>query len=295
MAEVREHHDIRQTDAPGSSRETGWKRLWRHSYRLGLHWLLQEAPGGWKGARVGIARLLVPMDPWRYYELGRIAEQPFHGRCLDVSSPKLLTSLLHRERQGRWVGLDLYEKEIFHWRHVDPSLPLIVTNAARLPFPDSTFDHALCISVIEHVPSDLDSRVMAEIWRTLKPGAILHLTTPVAKAERDVYIEKKVYGKASHEVDGRVFFERHYSDKSLQERLLRDDWDILEREIVRDIRPGVQRIFYRWAPLSYFAGGLLRLVCPWNYKPISSLQSLQDDEAGVVYLRLKKRVHSAAG
>src|SRR5262245_65884272 len=81
--------------------DPGWLRLWRHSYRLGLRWLARGARNGWKGRRVGLQRLLVPLDPWRYYELGRVAEQPFDGRCLDVSSPKLLMSLLQHEGRGR--------------------------------------------------------------------------------------------------------------------------------------------------------------------------------------------------
>ena len=79
----------------------GWKRLWRHSYMLGLRWLVRESRHGWPARRTGFVRLLVPLDPRRYYELGRIAEARFSGRCLDVSSPKLLPSLLQAEGRGQ--------------------------------------------------------------------------------------------------------------------------------------------------------------------------------------------------
>ena len=32
-----------------------------------------------------MARLLVPLDPWRYYEMGRIADEPFDGLNLDLA------------------------------------------------------------------------------------------------------------------------------------------------------------------------------------------------------------------
>jgi len=84
---------------------------------------------------VGLQRLLVPLGPWRYYDLSRVAERPFHGRCLDVSSPKLLMSLLQREGRGDWTGIDLFSAEIKNWRAVDPSLRLEVQDATRLGFP----------------------------------------------------------------------------------------------------------------------------------------------------------------
>ena len=59
----------------------------------------------------GVYRLLVPLEPWRYYELGRVASEPFAGDCLDVSSPKLLASLLQREGRGRWTAVDLLPDE----------------------------------------------------------------------------------------------------------------------------------------------------------------------------------------
>src|SRR4051812_19947195 len=96
-------------DAPG------WQRLWRHSYRIGFAWLVRTARRGWPARRAGLARLLVPLDPWRYYEMGVVAEGEFSGACLDVSSPKLLPSMLQREGKGRWTCVDLFSTEVENW------------------------------------------------------------------------------------------------------------------------------------------------------------------------------------
>jgi SAM-dependent methyltransferase len=269
-------------------RAPGWRRLWTHSYRLGLRWLARGARNGWRGWRVGLQRLLVPLDPWRYYELGRVADRSFEGACLDVSSPKLLMSLLQHERRGDWTGIDLFEREIVDWRRVDPELRLEVDDATRLSFPPESFDSCTCISVIEHIPGDGDSRAMSEIWRVLKPGGVLHLTTNVAPAARDVFVDRGLYGEASESDGDRVFFERQYSPETLEERLLGLPWEVRLREFARQRDEGVERRFYDRAPWSYLYGGLLRLRCPGNFELGSSPELIGGREHGAVYLELRK-------
>lgn len=260
----------------------GWKRLWRHSYRLGLRWLLRGARGG---ARVGLQRLLVPLDPWRYYELGRVADRPFAGRCLDVSSPKLLMSLLQHEGRGDWTGIDLFEREIESWCRVDPALELRVEDATRLSFADESFDRCACISVVEHIPGDGDAAAMAEIWRVLKPGGVLHLTTNVAREPDDVYLDQRLYGEASEESG---FFERQYSPDTLDKRLLGLPWRVDGREFARQRDEGIERRFYARAPWSYLYGGLLRLRCPDNFVVAPGPEVLDDEGHGAVYMELRK-------
>ena len=270
-------------------RSLGWLRLWRHSYRLFGEWLVRLPRHRGAGLRVAVTRALVPLDPWRYYELGRLAEQPFAGRCLDVSSPKLLPSLLQHEGQGAWTAVDLFEREIEQWAAVDPSLELGVEDATKLTFPDESFDACLCISVIEHVIGDGDATAMAEMWRVLRPGGVLHLTTDVAPAARDIYVGEEVYGAASFRMDGdRVFFARHYAPEELETRLLALPWEVEHREYARQRDERWERRFYGATPWSYLAGGLLPLACARNFDIRPEVPDLTDRHHGVVYLRLRK-------
>lgn len=53
---------------------------------------------------------------------------------------------------------------------------LEVGDATRLSFPEGTFDKVLCSEVIEHIP---DAAAAArEMWRVLKPGGTLVMSTP---------------------------------------------------------------------------------------------------------------------
>ncbi len=242
----------------------------------------------WAGARVGVCRLLVPLDPWRFWELGRIAEEPFSGRNLDVSSPKLLPSLLRSEGRGEWIAVDLFAQEIEAWRHVDPELDLRVEDARHLSFGDDGFDGCVCVSVIEHIPDDGDAEAMAEIWRVLRPGGVLHLTIPVANPHRDVMIDREVYGEASARVGEQVFFARYYGEAELDRRLLALPWEIEAREYVRQADTRIEARFHALAPWSYPLGFTLRWLCPGNFRPMASPAVLRADEHGVVYLRLRK-------
>lgn len=267
----------------------GWKRLWWHSYALGTRWLIRDARRGWPARRVGFARLLVPLDPWRYYELGLVADEEFSGRCLDVSSPKLLPSLLQSEGKGTWTCVDLFEEEIVAWRTIDARLDLRVEDATALSFDDASFDHCICISVLEHIGVGRDSVALAELWRVLRPGGVLHLTTDVSLVPRDVFTEERAYGNASPTVEGgRAFFKHDYAPAEV-ERLIADlPWEVRQREYAVQRKPGIERWFYAHAPWSYFAGPLLRFVCADNFETSPAPVVCESTGTGVVYLKLRK-------
>jgi ubiquinone/menaquinone biosynthesis C-methylase UbiE len=269
---------------------SAWRGLYRHSLRLGGGWLLRGWRHRWRGARVGLCRLAVPMDPWRYWELGRIAGERFGDRILDVSSPKLLASYMSRIGAGEWVCVDLFDAEIDNWREVDPTLDLRVEDARRLSFPDSSFDACVCVSVVEHIPDDGDIEAMAEMWRVLRPGGVLCLTTMIERHARDEFIDRKIYGAASEQVGGRVFYSRYYDETTIRSRLLHQPWRVEQVERARQVNKTVQRRFVDWRPWSYALGCALRWRCPGNFALVAAADALEDGEEGIMYLVLRKPV-----
>lgn len=280
-------------------RGPAWVRLIAHSHRLGLRWLARGLRGeGWSDVRAGVYRILVPLEPWRFHELARVAREPVTGDCLDVSSPKLLPSLLTHEGAGSWVAIDILPNEIARWRVLDPGLDLRVADARALPFADGSFDTVVCVSVIEHVAGDGDADAMAEMWRVLRPGGVLHLTTNVTARPAEVRTARPVYGDAEPlptagdavVTDGPAagaFFERRYDDAGLSRRLLGLPWTVEAREYVRERLP-VHRLFFAGRPLSFLAGNLLALVCPGNFRRIRGSGEVPEGTHGVVYLRLRR-------
>jgi SAM-dependent methyltransferase len=47
-----------------------------------------------------------------------------------------------------------------------------------LPFPDASFDRALCLDVLEHLAYEEQPRALAEIFRVLRPGGELLVSVP---------------------------------------------------------------------------------------------------------------------
>ncbi len=266
----------------------GWRRLWWHSYRLGARWAAAETRTRWRAGRTGWARLLVPLDPWRYYELGRLADQDFAGRCLDLSSPKLLPSLLRHEGRGDWVATDLFSREVEAWRRVDPALTLEVQDATRLTYPDASFDVVLCVSVLEHVGHGQDEVALGEMWRVLRPGGVLHLTTDVASEPKDVFVDRDIYGEASPTEGDRTFFKRDYAVAELDAMLAGQAWTERLREYAVEVDPGIESRFYGRTPWSYAYGPMLRWRCPDNFEVAASPDVLEGRDHGVVYLQLVK-------
>ena len=264
-----------------------WRRLAAHSVSSGLRWAGRGLrTRSWPHPRAGVYRVLVPLEPWRYYELARVAQEPFAGDCLDVSSPKLLASTLNAAGAGRWVAVDLFSDEIARWRALDPDLDLRVADARALPFPDASFDAVACVSVIEHIAGDGDAQAMAEMRRVLRPGGVLHLTTNVAAVHTDVWVDRPVWGEASEAVDGRVFFERRYSEATLAERLLGAGWIEEHREYVRERRPVHER-FFAARPWSFALGPLLAPVCVRNFARVEDPAVLPPGVHAAAYLRLR--------
>lgn len=265
-----------------------WHALTRRSWALGFGWLARTVrTRRLVEPRAGLYRLLVPLEPWRYYELARVAAEPFAGDCLDISSPKLLASRLNASGRGRWIAVDLFADEIARWRTLDPALDLRVMDARALELPDESVDAIACVSVIEHIAGDGDTRAMAEMWRVLRPGGVVHLTTNVAATHTDVFVGRQVWGEASERVGERVFFERRYSERAVARRLLELPWTEEHREYVRERRPVHER-FFAARPWSFLAGPLLPLVCTGNFARIDTPAALAAGEHAAMYLRLRK-------
>ncbi len=89
-------------------------------------------------------------------------------------------------RNNRVVGLDL-DKKLINLTKINVSdsedyfppnggVSEILSSGTNLPFEDETFDLVICNDVIEHL--DEQEELIREIYRVLKIGGYLYLTTP---------------------------------------------------------------------------------------------------------------------
>lgn len=200
--------------------------LYKYGFKLGMKLLLN---GRWKEpARY----LVVPVNYWRTLEYGLVARagrfRP-EDRVLDIGSPKLFSLYL-----ADTIGAEVHSTDIEDYfipeyqmlRRIqkisaDRFHP-VVEDGRSLSFRDESFTKVYSISVLEHIPGDGDSRCVAEIGRVLAPGGMAMLTVPFSPISREEYKAPRFYWHRSSATggNGKVFYQRRYSEADLQRRLI---------------------------------------------------------------------------
>ncbi|CAB4244471.1 2-polyprenyl-3-methyl-5-hydroxy-6-metoxy-1, 4-benzoquinol methylase [Methylacidimicrobium sp. AP8] len=99
---------------------------------------------------------------------------PADGRHLDVGSGS--GELIRRLRAG-WQGTSFGCDYTSEWMRLPgQKVEVVDLDKAPLPYPDSFFDAVSCTEVIEHLEDY--RRLLREIFRVLRPGGLLVLSTP---------------------------------------------------------------------------------------------------------------------
>jgi SAM-dependent methyltransferase len=96
--------------------------------------------------------------------------------CLDVGCGDGRTAGVWLSQQARqYTGVDVSSRAVEMARSIGLDA-VCIEDAAALPFPDSSFDVAVCLEVFEHL---FDPQLAAgEIARVLRPGGVLLATVP---------------------------------------------------------------------------------------------------------------------
>ena len=117
-------------------------------------------------------------------ELDMLADLvPIAGRDiieLGCGAAKLARSLLERHPDSKVTGLEVDERQ--HAKNLaspQSGLQFIAAGAQAVPFPDSSFDVALMLKSLHHVPMPLLAQALVEVARVLRPCGYLYVSEPV--------------------------------------------------------------------------------------------------------------------
>ena len=175
-----------------------------------------------------IYRLLFwPMSSTRYFEFAFMWDALSKlsiPRYLDVSSPRLFPIILTLKKHELVADLvNPDAADLTSTAHLVKALNLqsrcnihaCLIGAA--PFEPGSFDVVTSMSVVEHIPQDMQA--VQKMWELLKPGGRLLLTLPCAAEALEQYINQNAYGLLEPDEQGFVFFQRLYDQDLLEERV----------------------------------------------------------------------------
>lgn len=110
---------------------------------------------------------LVPLAEQRIIELG-------------CGNARLARALVQRFAGSQVVGLEV--DEVQHAKNVgspQERLLFMAGSAEAVPFPDASFDGALMLKSLHHVPLDGMDAALAEVARVVRPGGWLYVSEPI--------------------------------------------------------------------------------------------------------------------
>ncbi|WP_310566633.1 class I SAM-dependent methyltransferase [Hydrogenophaga sp.] len=110
---------------------------------------------------------LVPLTEQRIIELG-------------CGNARLARALVQRCAGAQVVGLEV--DEVQHAQNVanpQQRLVFMTGSAEAVPFPDASFDGALMLKSLHHVPLDAMDAALAEVARVVRPGGWCYVSEPI--------------------------------------------------------------------------------------------------------------------
>lgn len=123
-------------------------------------------------AQVSRALFGLPHDPfirgkatWLRQWLARHGREA--GDVLDIGCG---IGLLHRYLPGRVTGCDVSEEALRQAAERNHGAEYHLHDGRSLPFPDASFDHAMAVTVMHHVPPVEWPAFVTEAVRVLRPG-----------------------------------------------------------------------------------------------------------------------------
>ncbi|HQR24173.1 MAG TPA: class I SAM-dependent methyltransferase [Steroidobacteraceae bacterium] len=215
---------------------------------------------------------------WRAIEVEAIRRHGLpEGLGLDVGcgDGKLTRIILGLVGRRDLVGIDPDQLETRAARASGIYRSVHTSSAARVPWPDASFDFALSNSVLEHIP-DLGP-TLAEVARVLRPGATFVITVPTVGFHRNLQGPGRASGNRDRylaKLDARLAH-HHYLDTPGWRAILADHGMQLERRFGYLDRAECQR----WEWLSKMTGGLLYSLAGGQSRPIEIQRKLGLREA----------------
>lgn len=177
---------------------------------------------------------------WRAVEA---ALRPLEGKkVLDIGCAKGNFCRLLQGKGAIASGIDISSELLKRAKDLSPKIEFKIGSMTDIPYPEASFDSAICIEVIEHVP-DL-TKAITESARVLKPGGKLIIGDKNLAGLHPVWLYPVGPHKAWQErrgawmyPKGAPFQERWYTVGGLKKELLKSFSKVEVRYLQRERHP----------------------------------------------------------
>ncbi len=123
----------------------------------------------------------------KLYSFIKSESNHIQGRTLDIGCGE--KPYAHLFSCTEYIGIDIETTEKYHEKHKTD----LFYNGVDLPFENNSFDSIVCFEVLEHVFEP--EKIVNEMFRVLKPGGSILLTTPFIWNEHEIPYD---YGRYSY-------------------------------------------------------------------------------------------------
>lgn len=144
---------------------------------------------------------------------------------------------------GRWRSGPVVQTDLAFGGGTRPdsnpaSTSYVASTAERLPFPDGSFDFAVSVDMVEHLPEDIRAPALDELLRVASKGVVVGF--PVGETARSVDERIARALRVTHRgvpawLDEHLA-QRSYPDGELVRSALRPGWVVTEERISGNVR-----------------------------------------------------------
>jgi SAM-dependent methyltransferase len=117
-------------------------------------------------------RLLLDFQTLTIYKYLSRTIPAMRGKLLDVGCGNSPFKFLVKPDQCTYTGIDIAGADNFDYQNAG----IIVFDGENIPFANESFENIICTEVIEHIAQP--EKIIAEIYRVLKPGGLGIVTLP---------------------------------------------------------------------------------------------------------------------
>jgi len=194
--------------------------IWDNEFKMRVHWddtaECYISRRAFSPADNRILELIAEISPKRLLEIGL--------------GPALIASNIQKHYPHiQYFGLDITQAFLDYAKKLLPHPALIKATALNLPFKHNSLDCILEMDTIHHVPKELLSKVIDEIYRAVQPGGLFILLEDWGKKaenEREQIIKEFI----EHRHTYRTGMEYHPTDSEWRELLVNAGFSISHSE-----------------------------------------------------------------